>query len=138
MFTDPLVAKKDTATSADRSYSLIQNNGTGSVRICVSPVSVGIEPKYLKISHNSAGKGARIRDRHLVRFETPTMMADGTTLDDSLPLVIQCTLDVPRHGVVAGGTVGALRQLCGFLRGVSGSATPDWTLIADRILIGEF
>lgn len=80
-------------------------------------------PYLLKISHQEAGKGLAIRDRHMLRFETKCTTADDVETGPSGALYV--VADFPRQNFSALQKEVLWKQLTGFLLNGSAQAAVD-------------
>lgn len=139
MYTEPLVSPNDANTGGTLSYTFdlitFPNVSTGSLRKN-AVADAGTTPEWLKISHQTVGKGDATRDRHLVRFEQSSV--DGTNIGTHLPSVAYVVFDIPRAYRSSTAPTVLARALVGFLRGVDADAsTPDYTTFFGKLLNGE-
>lgn len=134
MFADPLTVPVDNATEATVDFVAVSINGSSSKRVREDFGEAGLN-RVVDISHTEVGKGSTARDRHLVRF-TSYVVDDGVE-DLGKPISMYVVADIPKNGVSAAQKNNLLKMVAGFLRGVSGSATPDLTLTGGRWLNGE-
>lgn len=134
MFSDPFVCPIDNGTSLTKSFVLVQNGGAGVLRIN-SEADTGAYPHVLKVAHTVVGKGTAIRDRHLARFETSSV--DGSLIGTQLPLVGYLVVDFPRSCINSAASWDLLKTMSGFIRGISGNASPDASVVWDRFLRNE-
>lgn len=134
MYADPFLSTHDATVAWNSTWTLIQTNPAGTIRKSAN-WTLGAGPDVMKISHQVVGKGDVTRDRHLMRLEAPSY--DGTNVGLGLPLVAYVVWDVPRKNInsTAVATTGAV--MTGFLRGVSGNATPNYATTLARFLNGE-
>lgn len=138
MYSDPLVAKNDNKSPAteSRTYNLVTNpyGVNGSVRKNAA-TDDGTFPEWCKISHQVAGRGNAIRDRHTVRFEASSV--DGTAIGTHAPCVAQVVFDIPRSYKAVNVEYQLVRQLVGFLRDQIDDGIADYTTNFAKLLNGE-
>jgi len=137
-FSDPLVIPIDVdAVAAEdnptRSFSVVGMVNGSSIRRCINAVP-GL-PNTLKISHQTVGKGANQRHRHLVRFETAKVTeipdpsgGNGQAITvEGQEALCSCYLviDVPVGYDVTNYVTYQLQHLVGFIRGNNGDETVE-------------
>lgn len=139
MYADPFTCTNDANTGGTLSYTFdlitFPNVSSGSLRKNAT-TDAGTIPEWLKISHQTVGKGDLTRDRHLVRFEQSSV--DGSNIGTHLPSVAYVVFDIPRAFRSSTSPTVLARALCGFLRSVDAEASaPDYTLNFGKLLNGE-
>jgi hypothetical protein len=129
---DTIVAS---GSAVQQPYTLAALTGQAAVRKDLT-ASDG-EPKVLKISHTTVGKGASVRDRHLVRLEA--YVVEDSVEDQSKPIALYAVADIPRNGVTAAQLSDLWEQFTGLFLGGSGEVTydGDQTVFFDRWIGGE-
>jgi hypothetical protein len=106
-----------TGDAAANEWARTQLAGSTQVLERVNYPTNPTTPSVLRISHNTVGKGLSLRDRHLVRFETPIFVDNVQTGTASLYTVA----DFPRNGMNAEIAELLWKQLLGMLGGSSGN-----------------
>lgn len=137
MLPDPFNAHVDVSggTPTTKPFTILSTLPNGTVRqYAAAPAG---EPKVLKISHSTVGKGVNMRDRHLVRLES--YVVEDTVENPAKPVSAYMVLDIPRVGVTATQKSDLFKRFVGLLRGASGDAANagDQTNFWDRLWLGE-
>ena len=88
------IVLKDNA-AADKTFVQNQLDGSGSQRIDVS--SNLSNPRVMKLSHSSSGKGVDAVDRHLVQFASTETDVNGKVVT----VIVNTTLSVPRNSQIS-------------------------------------
>lgn len=85
------------ADSAAANKTFVQNklDGSGSERMDIT--SNLTNPRILRISHTSTGKGVDAIDRHLLQFSTTETDVNGK----QVTCVVNTTLSVPRNSTIS-------------------------------------
>lgn len=95
MLADPFTSYRIVPSGASVAVPFVRISLTGSsasyTRQTYTANSGAV--KNLKISHNTVGKGAGQRDRHLVRLESP-MLTDG--VEDGRMAACYLVMDIPK------------------------------------------
>lgn len=118
MYADPFVADVDTTVASGntpQTYDLITLPQAGSSVRKNAAVDAGTWPEWLKISHQTVGKGVLTRDRHVVRFEISSDDGDGN-IGTTTPAVAYVVFDLPRQNCGDNAAPNLARSLVGFLR----------------------
>jgi len=137
MFADPLPLHNDVsgASPTTEAYTLISLESNASVR--QNMTATAGNPKTLKISHATAGKGAALRNRHLMRMEA-YQLTDGVEDPSKPPMAVYVVAEVPL-GITADQRTNFFNRFVGAIRGASGDAANSAVrqTFWDRWLAGE-
>lgn len=96
-FTDDLVL--DDVSGDDVTYRRTSSDSQGTTRIDIATTLQ--EPAFLRIRHQTTGKGGDAVDRHLVQFERTKLDANGTPRT----LTVNFTMAVPRSTAITSALV---------------------------------
>lgn len=119
-FPDPFNAPKmNNGSSLTKAFTLIETLGPQSQRKYVAAPAG--EPKYLRISHTTSGKGTSLRNRHLVRLEADCVV--GGVADPTRRAAAYAVFDIPANDFSDAQITDLWKQFVGILRGKSGDAT---------------
>lgn len=124
MLADPFIAYRDVTSGAavTDSYARISLSGNNSVYTKTTYTPNSGFPKTIRISHNTVGKGAGLRDRRMVRIEAPCIV---DSVEDSRVAAVYLVADLPR-GLVSDAQRDALfTHIVGLLRMGSGNVAYD-------------
>jgi hypothetical protein len=93
-------------------------------------------PGFIALQHQVVGKGAAVRDRHLVRFESVSDDGDGN-YGTLLPLLAYTVFDIPRNGASrTAAAIKAAQTMSGFLR--NAGQADDWDIdVLEKLYRGE-
>lgn len=137
MLPDPFQAKFEAPSTSEVVYpwTLMSMANGSSVRKVTD--STDVAAKIMKISHNTVGKGATLRNRHLVRLES-YVVEDGNDVLTK-PIALYAVADIPATGVTDAQMTSMFKQFVALLRGSSGHAANNssQTFFFDRWLAGE-
>lgn len=132
MFADTLTLKD--LAGADRTFKLIVQDGSGTVRI--DTATTAAEPCKMSIKHNVQGSGPSAVDRHLVQIARTALNA---TTGKAVTSIVNLTVSVPRDTAITAAEVED--DLVAVLRFVANTVfdpTADYTSVTfDGLVIGE-
>lgn len=119
MLADPFLANEFVLSggAVQQPFTLANLAGNASVRKVITPASVE-HPSMMRISHTKVGKGSQERNRHLLRFDTPLVVAGQ--LVPNMSTAAYVVLDMPVADVSNAHTY-LWRTLIGTLLGGSGN-----------------
>jgi len=138
MFSDPLVADVNVISggAVTRPFTTVNYGVKSTDRVYVAAAAG--DPKSLKISHTTVGKGATARDRRLVSLVAYPVVG-GVEVQTTPSLKVQLVVDCPQQGITAAQKTAMFHQFIGLIRGGSGNVAYDgvpgdfW----DRFMNGE-
>jgi len=137
MFADPLVVIEDNSgTQATKSFARISLQGNSAQYIKAD--AVGGDPRVVKISHTQVGKGASLRDRHLMRIEAQGVI-DSIVRPDVIG-AIYVVADLPVSGFTSAQKIALARYMSGLFRNSGGTAagfTPSFDTYFTKWINGE-
>jgi len=137
-FADPVtLANDNTSPNNERIFDFIGSPGYKQSEYTLQGAPDATKACTMKISHQTVGQGTSIRDRHLLRFEAPSIDADDV-IGLTASAVCYVVFDIPRNNVADSIAYTLARQLVGFLRDqYVTSDTPDYTTNFAKLLSGQ-